>query len=75
MRDLPGPGLQFPSVQLGPGADASYRFRPALFSPADWGVDTSGDPAGTVYHWPVDNSIGDVYAARWTTPGSSDAAD
>ncbi len=73
VRDLPGPAVQFPSVQLGPGADDTYRFKPALFDPADWGVSTAGDPAGTLYHWPVDNSIGDLYAARWSTPGSSDA--
>jgi hypothetical protein len=50
-----------------------FRFKTQLFSPADWGVDTTGDPAGTVYYWPIDNSIGDLYAARWTTPGTSDA--
>lgn len=73
VRDLPGPAVQFPSVQLGPGADDTYRFKTALFNPADWGVSTAGDPSGTSYYWPVDNSIGDVYAARWSTPGSSDA--
>lgn len=74
VRDLPGPAVQFPSVQLGPGADDTFRFKTALFNPADWGVSTTGDPGGTSYYWPVDNSIGDVYAARWTTPGSSDVA-
>lgn len=73
VRDLPGPAVQFPSVQLGPGADDTYRFKTALFNPADWGVSTAGDPAGTLYHWPVDNSIGDIYAARWSSPGSADA--
>jgi hypothetical protein len=75
VRDLPGPAVQFPSVQLGPRADDAYRFKPALFDVTDpeWGISTAGDPGGTSYYWPVDNGIGDIYAARWTTPGSSDA--
>lgn len=73
VRDLPGPAVQFPAVQLGPQPGELFRFKPALFSPADWGISTAADPAGTQYHWPVDNSIGDIYAARWTTPGSASA--
>jgi hypothetical protein len=73
VRDVPGPDVEFPAVLLGPQPNQLFRFKPALFSPADWGVNTAGDPAGTAYYWPVDNSIGDIYAARWTTPGSNDA--
>lgn len=74
VRDVPGPGVQFPAVQLGPLPGELFRFKPALFSPADWSVPTAGDPPGTQYYWPVDNSIGDLYAARWTTPGAANAA-
>jgi hypothetical protein len=74
VRDVPGPQVQFPAVQLGPQNNELFRFKPALFSPADWGISTAGDPAGTQYYWPVDNSIGDIYAARWTTPGAASAA-
>jgi hypothetical protein len=74
VRDVPGPGVQFPAVQLGPQPGELFRFKPALFNPADWGVSTAGDPAGTQYYWPVDNSIGDIYASRWTTPGADNAA-
>ena len=73
VRDIPGPQVQFPAVQLGPQPGELFRFKPALFSPADWGISTAADPAGTQYYWPVDNSIGDIYAARWTTPGSASA--
>ena len=73
VRDVPGPDVEFPAVLLGPQPNNLFRFKPALFSTADWGVSTVGDPAGTQYYWPVDNSIGDIYAARWTTPGSNDA--
>lgn len=73
VRDLPGPDVEFPAVLLGPQPNNLFRFKPALFNPADWGVPTAGDPAGTQYYWPVDNSIGDIYAARWTTPGSNNA--
>jgi hypothetical protein len=74
VRDLPGPPVQFPAVQLGPQPGELFRFKPALFNPADWGISTAADPAGTQYYWPVDNSIGDIYAARWTTPGTGSAA-
>lgn len=74
VRDIPGPAVQFPVVTLGPNANNLFRFRPALFNPADWGVDTSSDPTGTAYYWPVDAGIGEVFAARWTTPGAEDAA-
>jgi hypothetical protein len=74
VRDVPGPQVQFPAVQLGPQPGELFRFKPALFNPADWGISTAGDPAGTQYYWPVDNSIGDIYAARWTTPGAASAA-
>ena len=74
VRDLPGPAVQFPSVQLGPQPGEYFRFKTAVFDPVDWGVSTAGDPAGTSYYWPVDNSIGDIYAARWTTPGTTNAA-
>ena len=74
VRDVPGPGVEFPAVLLGPQPNQLFRFKPALFNTADWGVSTAGDPAGTQYYWPMDNSLGDIYAARWTTPGSSDAA-
>nr|WP_316642629.1 hypothetical protein [uncultured Roseateles sp.] len=74
VRDVPGPNVQFPAVQLGPQPGELFRFKPALFSPADWGISTAGDPAGTQYYWPVDNSIGDIYAARWTTPGTASPA-
>ena len=74
VRDIPGPSVQFPAVQLGPQPGELFRFKPALFTPADWGISTAGDPAGTQYYWPVDNSIGDIYAARWTTPGAGNAA-
>lgn len=74
VRDVPGPAVHFPVVTLGPNADNLFRFRPALFNPADWGVDTSSDPAGTTYYWPVDVGIGEVFAARWTSPGTEDAA-
>jgi hypothetical protein len=60
-------------VQLGPQPNEMFRFKPALFNPADWGISTAADPAGTTYYWPVDNSIGDLYAARWATPGANDA--
>jgi hypothetical protein len=73
VRDLPGPPVQFPAVQLGPQNNELFRFKPALFNPADWGISIAGDPAGTQYYWPVDNSIGDIYAARWTTPGAANA--
>jgi hypothetical protein len=73
VRDLPGPAVQFPAVQLGPQPGEFFRFKPVLFNPADWGISTAGDPAGTSYYWPVDNSIGDIYAARWTTPGTTSA--
>lgn len=74
VRDVPGPGVEFPAVLLGPQPNQLFRFKPALFNTADWGLSTAGDPAGTQYYWPVDNSLGDLYAARWTTPGSLDAA-
>jgi len=74
VRDLPGPAVQFPSVQLGPQPGELFRFKTAIFNPADWGVSTAGDPPGTSYYWPVDNSIGDIYAARWTSPGTASAA-
>ena len=74
VRDVPGPGVSFPAVMLGPQNNNLFRFKPALFSPADWSVSTAGDPAGTQYYWPVDNGMGDIYAARWTTPGSNDPA-
>lgn len=75
VRDRPGLPPQFPAVQLGPQpVNELFRFKPAVFSPSDWGLDTSADPAGTAYYWPTDNSIGDLYAARWTTPGTADAA-
>jgi hypothetical protein len=75
VRDIPGPGVSFPNVLLGPQPGDVFRFKTQLFSPADWGVDTSGDPAGTQYYWPIDNSIGDLYAARWTTPGTGSSVD
>ncbi len=74
VRDVPGPGVEFPAVLLGPQPNQLFRFKPALFNTADWGISTAGDPAGTQYYWPVDNGLGDIYAARWTTPGSNDAA-
>jgi hypothetical protein len=74
VRDLPGPDVEFPQVLLGPQPNNLFRFKPVLFSPADWGVSTATDPAGTSYYWPVDNSIGDIYAARWTTPGTTQPA-
>ncbi len=73
VRDVPGPDVEFPAVLLGPQPNNLFRFKPALFNTADWAIATAGDPAGTQYYWPVDNSIGDIYAARWTTPGSNDA--
>ena len=73
-RDIPGPGLSFPTVQLGPTLGDRFRFRTQVFSPADWGVDTSTDPAGTLYYWPIDGAVGDIYSARWVTPGSGNAA-
>ena len=74
VRDVPGPNVEFPAVLLGPLANQLFRFKPALFNTGDWGLSTAGDPAGTQYYWPVDNGLGDIYAARWTTPGSNDAA-
>ena len=74
VRDVPGPGVEFPAVLLGPQPNQLFRFKPALFNAADWGVSTAGDPAGTQYYWPVDNGMGDIFAARWTTPGSNDPA-
>lgn len=74
VRDVPGPNVEFPAVLLGPQPNQLFRFKPALFNVADWPVNTAGDPAGTQYYWPVDNSLGDIYAARWTTPGSDDPA-
>ncbi|WP_426167133.1 hypothetical protein [Sandarakinorhabdus sp. DWP1-3-1] len=73
VRDVPGPGLAFPTVQLGPTLGDRFRFRTQVFSPADWGVDTSTDPAGTQYYWPIDGAVGDIYSARWVTPGTGDA--
>lgn len=73
VRDVPGPAVQFPTVQLGPVGDNLFRFKTQLFSPADWGVDTSADPAGTTYYWPIDSGMGEIYAAKWTTPGTTDA--
>ncbi len=69
-RDIPGPGLSFPTVQLGPTLGDRFRFRTQIFNPAEWGVDTSTDPAGTLYYWPIDGAIGDIYSARWATPNS-----
>ncbi|WP_337876007.1 hypothetical protein [Elioraea sp.] len=74
VRDVPGPAVQFPTVQLGPVGDNLFRFRTQLFNPAEWGVDTSADPAGTTYYWPIDSGMGEIYAAKWTTPGTADAA-
>lgn len=73
VRDVPGPGLAFPTVQLGPTLGDRFRFRTQVFNPAEWGVDTSTDPAGTQYYWPIDGAVGDIYSARWVTPGTSDA--
>lgn len=73
VRDVPGPVVQFPTVQLGPVGDNLFRFKTQLFNPADWGVDTSTDPAGTTYYWPIDSGMGEIYAAKWTTPGTSSA--
>ena len=74
VRDVPGPGMAFPTVQLGPTLGDRFRFRTQVFNPADWGVDTSTDPAGTLYYWPIDGAVGDIYSARWATPGSGNAA-
>jgi hypothetical protein len=73
VRDVPGPAVQFPTVQLGPVGDNLFRFKTQLFNPADWGVDTSTDPAGTTYYWPIDSGMGEIYAAKWTTPGTTSA--
>lgn len=73
VRDVPGPAVQFPTVQLGPVGDNLFRFKTQLFNPADWGVDTSTDPAGTTYYWPIDSGMGEIYAAKWTTPGTASA--
>jgi hypothetical protein len=74
VRDVPGPAVQFPTVQLGPVGDNLFRFKTQLFNPADWGVDTSADPAGTAYYWPIDSGMGEIYAAKWTTPGTTSEA-
>ncbi len=71
VRDVPGPAVQFPTVQLGPVGDNLFRFKTQLFNPADWAVDTSADPAGTTYYWPIDSGMGEIYAAKWTTPGTT----
>jgi hypothetical protein len=63
--------VQFPTVLLGPVGDNLFRFKTQLFNPADWGVDTSADPAGTTYYWPIDSGMGEIYAAKWTTPGTT----
>ena len=68
VRDIPGPGVSFPNVLLGPQPGDVFRFKTQLFSPADWGVDTTGDPAGTAYYWPIDNSIGDLYGPALRHP-------
>jgi hypothetical protein len=60
-------------VQLGPTLGDRFRFRTQVFNPADWGVDTSTDPAGTQYYWPIDGAVGDIYSARWVTPGTGNA--
>ena len=73
VRDVPGPAVQFPTVQLGPVGDNLFRFKTQVFSPADWAVDTSTDPAGTTYYWPIDSGMGEIYAAKWTTPGTASA--
>ena len=73
VRDVPGPAVQFPTVQLGPVGDNLFRFKTQIFNPADWAVDTSADPAGTTYYWPIDSGMGEIYAAKWTTPGTTDA--
>jgi hypothetical protein len=73
VRDVPGPAVQFPTVQLGPVGDNLFRFKTQVFNPADWAVDTSTDPAGTTYYWPIDSGMGEIYAAKWTTPGTASA--
>ncbi len=73
VRDVPGPGLAFPTVQLGPKLTDRFRFRTQIFDPGDWGVDVTTDPPGTLYYWPIDGAVGDIYSARWVTPGTADA--